>query len=68
MDVQVIELSSSLWLQTLKQIRHDIYHLPEYVCLEAKRTKTTAEAILIVDCEKLFFVPYLLRQCNDIFN
>lgn len=68
MDIQVIELSNSLWLNTLKQIRHDIYHLPEYVCLEAKRTKTTAEAILIVADELIFFVPYLLRQCNDIFN
>lgn len=68
MNVQVIELSSPLWLQTLQRIRHDIYHLPEYVALEARRTKTTAEALLIEDEQRLFFVPYLLRQCNDIFE
>lgn len=68
MNVQVIELSNPLWLQTLNQIRHDIYHLPEYVCLEARRTKTIPEAILIVDGEQVFFVPYLLRRCNDLFK
>lgn len=68
MNVQVIELSSLVWLQTLQRIRHDIYHLPEYVGLEARRTKTTAEALLIEDEQRLFFVPYLLRQCNDIFE
>lgn len=68
MNVQVIELSNPLWLQTLKRIRHDIYHLPEYVGLEARRTKTTAEALLIEDDQRLFFLPYLLRQCNDIFD
>ncbi len=66
MDVQVIKLSNPLWLNTLSQIRHDIYHLPEYVCLESIRTQANPEAILIVDGEKIFFLPYLLRQCDDI--
>lgn len=66
MSHQVIDLSNPLWLQTLKKIRHDIYHLPEYLDLESKRTKSTPEAILISDEEKVFFLPYLLRQCSDI--
>lgn len=66
MNFQVIDLSNPLWSQTLQKLHHDIYHLPEYVYLESKRTKTTPEAFLIVDGEKRFFVPYLLRKCNDV--
>ncbi len=68
MNIHIIDLSNPLWLKTLQKLRHDIYHLPEYVDLEARRTKTTPEAILIVDDDKLFFVPYLLRQYNNIFE
>lgn len=68
MSLQVLELSNPLWSQTLKQLRHDIYHLPEYFSLEAIRIKSTPEAILISDKEKLFFVPYLVRQCSDILE
>lgn len=68
MNLQVIDLSNPLWLQTLKKLRHDVYHLPEYLHLESTRVKATPEAILIVDDKNLFFVPYLLRQCNNIFD
>lgn len=67
-NIQVIGLSNPLWSQSLQKLRHDIYHLPDYVDLEARRTKTIPEAILIIDGKKLFFVPYLLRQCNNVFN
>lgn len=66
MNLQVIDLQNPLWLQTLQKLRHDIYHLPEYVYIESRRTKATPEAFLIVDGEKIFFVPYLLRRCDDI--
>jgi hypothetical protein len=68
MKIQVVNLADKLWLDTLHQLRYDIYHLPEYVALESRRNKAIPEAILIVDNEKIFFVPYLLRQCNDMFN
>ncbi|HCF28788.1 MAG TPA: FemAB family protein, partial [Cyanobacteria bacterium UBA11049] len=68
MNFQVIDLSNPLWLQILKTLRHDIYHLPGYLSLEAKRTQTIPEAILISDDDKLLFVPYLLRQCNELFD
>lgn len=67
MSFQVIELENPLWLEILQKVRYDIYHLPEYVALESRRIKATPEAILIVDKDKIFFVPYLLRHCNDIF-
>lgn len=66
MNLQVIDWQNPLWMQTLQKLRHDVYHLPEYLYLESKRTATIPEAFLIVDGEKIFFVPYLLRPCDDI--
>lgn len=66
MNVQIINLSNPLWREILQKLHHDIYHLPEYVNLEAKRIKATAEAIVINDGEKVFFLPYLLRQCEKL--
>lgn len=67
MNLQVIDVSNPLWLEVLQNLRHDFYHLPEYVALEAKRMKAVAEAVLIQDGEKIFFLTYLLRRCDDIF-
>ncbi|MEC4812923.1 MAG: GNAT family N-acetyltransferase [Scytonema sp. PMC 1069.18] len=68
MKLQVIDVSNPLWSETLQNLRHDFYHRPEYVALEAKRIRAVAEAILIQDGEKVFFLPYLLRRCDDIFR
>jgi Acetyltransferase (GNAT) domain len=67
MNIQVIDLANPLWLQTLEQLRHDFYHLPGYVDLEAKRMEATAQAISIAHDDKIFFLPYLLRNCNNLF-
>lgn len=66
MDVQIIDLLDPLWQEALQKIRHDAYHLPAYLLAEAKRTKTTPEAFLMVEGDKIFFLPYLLRQCDDL--
>lgn len=68
MNVQIINLSSPLWSEILQKLHHDIYHLPEYVNLEAQRINATAEAIVIDDGENLFFLPYLLRQCEKLIK
>jgi Acetyltransferase (GNAT) domain len=65
MDISIIDVSNQLWLETLSEIRHDVYHLPQYFSLEASRTKTIPEACLIREEEKVFFAPYLLRKCNE---
>ncbi len=65
-NIKSIDLSSPLWIETLQKIRHDVYQLPEYLALEANRTKTMPEAILISEGEKIFFVPYLRRNCDEI--
>lgn len=48
------------WRETLGRLRHDVYHTPEYFLLEASRTGCTAEAIVLQDGERLFFLPYLV--------
>ncbi len=67
MNVQVIDLSTPLWLQTLQKLRHNFYHLPKYVALELRRVKATPETILIVDGEKVFLclIPILQEQATD---
>lgn len=67
MKTQIIDLLNPLWQETLQQLRHDIYHLPCYLDLEAKRSQSTPEAVLIIDEEKIFFLPYLLRNCDNLF-
>lgn len=67
MNIQILHWHNPLWNKTLKELKYDVYHLPEYNYLEAKRTKTSTEAFLFKDDEdKIFFVPYLLRSCNDV--
>jgi len=68
MNIQVIGLSDSLWLETLEKLRHDIYHLPDYLYLESVRYNAVAEAILIAEDDKIFFLSYLLRSCDNIFD
>lgn len=67
MDIQIIGIQNhGAWRQILQKLRHDTYHLPEYVAIEAKRTETIPEAVAIIDGDKIFFAPYLLRSCDDI--
>ncbi|ODH01546.1 FemAB family protein [Nostoc sp. KVJ20] len=68
MNIQVIDLANPLWLEILEKLSYDVYHLPEYVYLESQRTQTIPEAILIADGEKIFFLPYLLRRCDNLFD
>ena len=66
MFVEILDLASPLWRETLQKLRHDTYHLPEYVAIEAKRNQTIGEALLVSRGDKILFVPYLLRSCNHL--
>jgi hypothetical protein len=65
---KILDLHNPLWVDTLKKIRHDVYHLPEYLSIEAKRTQSIPEAFLIINDEKIFFMPYLVRRCDNIIS
>ena len=66
MNVVTLDVNHPLWLATLEQLPHDVYHLPDYVALDASRTETRPEAFLLQEDDKIFFIPYLLRSCSDI--
>lgn len=66
MNVKTLDINHPLWLKTLDKLPHDVYHLPKYVALDAKRTKTLPKAFLLEGEECIFFVPYLLRSCTDV--
>jgi hypothetical protein len=66
MKIVTLDVNHPLWLATLEKLPHDVYHLPDYVALDARRTKTLGEAFLLQDDAKIFFAPYLLRSCADI--
>ncbi|NJL67971.1 MAG: GNAT family N-acetyltransferase [Microcoleus sp. SM1_3_4] len=68
MNLQTIDLKNPLWRSILQKLDPDIYHLPEYVHLEAQRINAIAEAIAIEDGEKIFFLPYLIRQRKILVN
>ena len=52
------------WQECLNTIPHDFYHLPGYLELEAHRQNATAEAIVIRNGLEVFFLPYLIRECD----
>lgn len=66
MDCQIISVTDRVWTGILEKLRHDIYHLPEYLSVEANRLQAIPEAILISDGEKIFFLPYLIRNTKDV--
>jgi Acetyltransferase (GNAT) domain len=67
MNIEILKPKSPRWREILANLRHDVYHLPEYAEIEAKRSHSQAEAILITQGNNVFFVPYLLRSCQDLF-
>ena len=68
MIVRVVSPTDSRWQDLLDTVPHDFYHLPGYLALEAARHNAIPEAIIIKDDEKVFFLPYLIRDCSSILN
>ena len=67
MLIETLAAEDPRWMSALSRLRHDFYHQPGYVQLEARRIQATPEALLVSDGEQLFFVPYILRSCNLLF-
>lgn len=67
MLIETLTTNDSRWMEVLSHLRHDFHHQPMYVQLEAERMKAKAEAFLLSDGDQLFFVPYLVRSCNQLF-
>lgn len=68
MYIQIVASNNSFWREALTGLRHDVYHLPEYLAAEARTIGGDYEAFLVVEGNKLFFVPYLLYQWSNPFS
>ena len=67
-QVQVVKSTEPDWQKCLNNLPYDFYHLPGYLELEAERYNATAEAIVIKNGSEVFFLPYLVRECDLISN
>ena len=67
MDVVHLEVHDPRWSEALDRLRHDFYHLPEYVKLDGESSMAQPWAFLATSDEKELFVPYLLRRCDRLF-
>jgi Acetyltransferase (GNAT) domain len=65
---QFISPSDPTWQECLNKIPHDFYHLPGYLELEANRINGIAEATIVKDGEDIFFLPYIIRNCDLIIG
>jgi Acetyltransferase (GNAT) domain len=66
MKVEIISPSNPNWGLTIGKLAHDFYHLPNYAILESNRLNAMPQGIVIQDGAKCFFLPYLLRSCEDM--
>ena len=52
----------------LARVRHDVYHTPEYTGVDAQRINAIPEAFVAHDGDQFLFLPYLIRECHDIYS
>lgn len=53
------------WTQALARVDHDVYHLPEYVRLDAGRSGGTPVAFHYTDGDRIVLLPLVLRPIPD---
>ncbi len=68
MSIEIISPTDLRWQQYLDTVPHDFYHLSGYLELEAKWHGAIAEAVLVSDRGETFFLPYLMRDCDDVLS
>jgi Acetyltransferase (GNAT) domain len=67
LDVAHLDAGDPEWPDVLGRLRHDVYHLPEYVRLDAEWNRARPMAFRARAGDEELFLPYLLRRCDDVF-
>jgi hypothetical protein len=67
MDVVHLEIDDPRWRAALGRLRHDFYHLPEYVRLDGECNQAQPKAFWANDGDRELFIPYLVRRCDTLF-
>jgi Acetyltransferase (GNAT) domain len=70
MHVDLIEPTDRRWRDTLTMVRHDFYHLPDYVSLESSRLGGTAVAAYVEQPGVRLVLPLIRRAIpgSDTFD
>jgi hypothetical protein len=55
------------WADTLSRIDHDVYHLPEYVRLDAQLSGGKPVAFRYMDAERFLLLPLVLRPIPESY-
>jgi hypothetical protein len=66
MDVVHLDVDDPRWRDALRRLRHDFYHLPEYVRLDGEWNRAQPMAFLARSGDEELFIPYLLRRCESL--
>jgi CelD/BcsL family acetyltransferase involved in cellulose biosynthesis len=56
-----VEPSDPRWAETLARVPHDVYHLPDYVAVEARRQGGRALAYFAAEGEHRLLIPLVVR-------
>src|SRR5262249_39000802 len=68
MEVLHLGVDDLEWREVLGRLRHDFYHLPEYVSLDGEWNHARPMAFLARSGDAELFIPYLLCLCDDLFS
>ncbi|MEU7907676.1 GNAT family N-acetyltransferase [Actinoplanes sp. NPDC049118] len=61
----LLEPDDAAWTDALSRIRHDVYHLPEYVRIDAGLSGGTPAALRYDDAGHVLLLPLVLRAVPD---
>nr|WP_221378108.1 GNAT family N-acetyltransferase [Actinoplanes polyasparticus] len=64
-DAALLSPQDPAWTEALSRVRHDIYHVPDYVRLDAGLTGGTPVAFRYSEAGRVLLVPLLLRPVPD---
>jgi hypothetical protein len=59
--VQLLKPGAPAWQKALTAVRHDVYHLPSYVVMEASAVGGDAAAYYYEDGDRLLLLPLVVR-------
>jgi sugar O-acyltransferase (sialic acid O-acetyltransferase NeuD family) len=62
MNLDLLSPSDPRWSKLLETFRHDFYHLPAYVCLEAERVQGEPAALYAEEGDRFLLLPLVFRK------
>lgn len=61
MEANFVRPDSDRWKEVLATVRHDVYHLPDYVEIQAQQEQGTPVAFIAKEEDSTFLLPLILR-------